>query len=390
VAALFACGGLRAMAAEPLVLNDGERIVLIGSTLIERDQASGYLETLLTLRHPNRNLTFRNLGWSGDTVWGESRAGFGTPADGFRSLREHVIALKPTVLIVGYGTVESFEGEAGLTRFINGLEGLLDALAETKARVMLLSPLLQERLGPPLPDPGRHNEDVRRYASAIRGVADRRRHRYIDLIAIQQDLGSPEPLTDNGIHPTEAGYARLDRRIAEELGLGPPRWRVEIGERKSSAGGAMLAPVEASKTSARFVATDQTLPAPLGADEDRILTVPGLEPGSYSLRVDGHPVATATADGWALGVSLSKLGPELAQAEKLRAAINTKNRLYFYRWRPQNETYLFGFRKHEQGQNAREIPLFDPLVAAAEAEIAKLRVPRPHTYELVRTNEDGK
>src|SRR6185437_6857217 len=75
-------------------------------------------------------------------------------------------------------------------------------------------------------------------------------------------------------------------------------------------------------------------------------------------------------------------GPSLEQAERLRRAIVEKNRLYFYRWRPQNETYLFGFRKHEQGQNAREVPLFDPLVAEKEAEIAKLRVPVSHTYEL--------
>jgi hypothetical protein len=45
-------------------------------------------------------------------------------------------------------------------------------------------------------------------------------------------------------------------------------------------------------------------------------------------------------------------------------------------------TYLFGFRKHEQGQNAREIPQFDPLVAKQEAEIARLRRPVAHTYEL--------
>ena len=60
------------------------------------------------------------------------------------------------------------------------------------------------------------------------------------------------------------------------------------------------------------------------------------------------------------------------KAEVLRSAIRKKNELYFYRWRPQNETYLFGFRKHEQGKNAREVAEFDPLVAAAEAEIDKL------------------
>ena len=53
--------------------------------------------------------------------------------------------------------------------------------------------------------------------------------------------------------------------------------------------------------------------------------------------------------------------------EPLRQAIRKKNELYFHRWRPQNETYLFGFRKHEQGKNAKEIAEFDPLVAAAES-----------------------
>ena len=66
----------------------------------------------------------------------------------------------------------------------------------------------------------------------------------------------------------------------------------------------------------------------------------------------------------------------------MRAAIVAKNRLYFHRWRPQNETYLFGFRKHEQGKNAVEIPQFDPLVAKKEEEILKLSTPRPHTYEI--------
>ena len=57
----------------------------------------------------------------------------------------------------------------------------------------------------------------------------------------------------------------------------------------------------------------------------------------------------------------------------LTKAILEKNRLFFYRWRPQNETYLFGFRKHEQGNNGVEIPMFDPLVTGKEKEIAKLR-----------------
>ncbi len=78
-----------------------------------------------------------------------------------------------------------------------------------------------------------------------------------------------------------------------------------------------------------------------------------------------------------------KHGPEFDQAEKLRAAVVDKNHQYFYSWRPANETYLFGFRKHEQGQNAAEIPQFDPVVEKLEADIARLRGPVTHKYELV-------
>ncbi len=65
-----------ARAAEPFELKDGDRVVFVGSTLIEREQRYGYWEAALTRRWPDRNITFRNLGWSGDTVWGDARASF--------------------------------------------------------------------------------------------------------------------------------------------------------------------------------------------------------------------------------------------------------------------------------------------------------------------------
>jgi len=141
----------------------------------------------------------------------------------------------------------------------------------------------------------------------------------------------------------------------------------------------------------RFTLTDAMLPpppppgdgapkAPVGLGE-RTLRVKGLAPGSYTLHVDGKPVATAGAAEWAKGVCIER-GPEFDQAEKLRRTIVAKDLLYFHRWRPQNVTYLFGFRKAEQGKNAREVPQFDPLVAAREAEIARLGVPAAHAYEL--------
>jgi hypothetical protein len=78
-------------------------------------------------------------------------------------------------------------------------------------------------------------------------------------------------------------------------------------------------------------------------------------------------------------------GPDFDQVEMMRKLILEKNRQYFHRWRPQNETYLLGFRKHEQGQNARELPQFDPIVAAKEEEIYKLNKSVTRTYSLMES-----
>jgi lysophospholipase L1-like esterase len=340
-----------APAADAFALADGDRVVLVGSALIEREQRYGYWETALTRRYPDKSITFRNLGWSGDTVFGDARAGFGNQADGFRHLKEHVLALKPTVIVIGYGTNESFEGPKGLPRFVKGLESLLDTFAPTKARIVLLSPLKQENLGPPLPDPSENNKNLRLYADAIRDVAKKRGHRFVDLYDL---LGKEQyRLTDNGIHLTAWGYWRSAAILERALGLPEvsPRakeWKKDIMERGN--------PPE-------FSATLDMLPLPPPPTEG---APPDFHWQSPFLIVEARRLI---------------LNADLEQAEKLRQAIVAKNRLYFYRWRPENETYLFGFRKHEQGQNAREIPQFDPLIAEKEKEIAKLRVPMPHTYE---------
>ena len=77
------------------------------------------------------------------------------------------------------------------------------------------------------------------------------------------------------------------------------------------------------------------------------------------LSVEGQPVT---------------LSPEVDQ--KVRDLTFHKNRQYFYNWRPQNITYLLGFRKHEQGQNAKELPQFIPLIEKNEAEIHRLVSPQ--------------
>jgi hypothetical protein len=275
----------------PLTLPDAPRIAFVGNTFVERDWCHGHLETRLILAFPDRPIVFRNLGWSGDTVRGEARAGFGQPQDGFNHLSKHLDEIKPNVVILNYGLSEAFVGPAGLPAFESDLAKLLDTIAAKNApQVILLSLMAQENLGPPMPDPAKPNENVRLYNQALAKAAGARNHRFVDLYDVPALYAKANPgrhFTDNSIHPTPHGFAFTAEQIATRLGL----------------------------------------PAPASADK-------------Y------EPVRQLTIE---------------------------KNQLYFHRWRPQNETYIFGFRKKEQGRNAIEIPQFDPLVQAKEAEIEKVK-----------------
>src|SRR5579863_7535447 len=111
---------------KPFEFKDGDRVVWIGNTLVEREQRYGYWETALLAANKDKRITFRNLGWSGDTVYGDARAGFDNAAKGFERLVSLTMELKPTVIFVSYGTNESFEGETGRIQFEKGLEKLLD------------------------------------------------------------------------------------------------------------------------------------------------------------------------------------------------------------------------------------------------------------------------
>ena len=52
-----------------------------------------------------------------------------------------------------------------------------------------------------------------------------------------------------------------------------------------------------------------------------------------------------------------------------------KNIQYFNQWRPANEPYIFGFRKHEQSRNRVEMPRFTRPIERLEDEITQLAQP---------------
>jgi lysophospholipase L1-like esterase len=280
-----------AMAASPFELRDGDRVAIVGGTFVEREGQFGWIETALTASLNDRKILFRNMGWSGDTVWSDSRGVFDAPEVGYQRLLDLITEFRPTVVLLAYGQNESFAGEAGLPAFVKQYAKLSSDVKAIGARLVYVTPLPFARPVAPLPDATGHNRLLATYSAAIRELAAKENAPVIDLQTIHWPSDAAtraNPLSENGIHLTPEG--------------------------------------------SRFVAGQILVQEKLRQVD---LTSPAVE--------------------------------------ALHRKVLEKNELFFHRWRPQNSTYLFGFRKHEQGNNAVEIPQFDPLIAKAEVEIARLK-----------------
>src|SRR5687767_2551067 len=93
----------------PFEIHDGDRVLLIGDTLIEREGTFGRIELRMHTQFPEKKFTVRNLGFSGDTPLGWSRASFDPPAKGWERVTEQLALVRPTVAFIGYGMAASLQ-----------------------------------------------------------------------------------------------------------------------------------------------------------------------------------------------------------------------------------------------------------------------------------------
>ena len=388
-------------------LKDGDRVAMIGATFVERLQYHDYLEALITASYPERNITFRNLGWSGDNVGGESRAVFGKPDDGFARLVKDAVECEPTVFMLVYGMNEAHGGRASQPAFVAGMNRLLDALSSSSrsdaTMVLVAGHRRESRLGR-LPASTSYNAALYEYNRAL---AELSRERSVDFVSLEDLVGGETvrqvPLTADGMHLSEYGQWVLAPQMALRFHVPVVVPVATIDTVSLTGSGPARSAREFKKTrnGIQFEWSEQRLPYPqtlktggqlhVAPEELRAVTqfrlrVLGLEPGEYHLTIAGQPATRPlSAAQWAdvEGVAYEN-SAGLEQWSELRRTIHEKNLLFFHRYRPQNETYLFLFRKHEQGNNAAEILDFDPLIAEMEERIAALRRPPSQTFELFR------
>ncbi|MFN0079283.1 MAG: PVC-type heme-binding CxxCH protein [Prosthecobacter sp.] len=223
----------------------GERIVLVGNGLAERDTWYSRIETELQLRYPNQALFFRNMGHVGDTPgfrphparvsqWAFPGAEKFHPdktthnGKGFYPTPDQWLThLKADTVVGFFGYNESFDGPSKVGNF----EAELDAWVvhtlskayngKTAPRVVLVSPVAYEDQSTKrdLPKGDVENSNLLLYAAAIEKVAKKHSLTYIDLFSPTKAIyakGS-EAFTTGGFVPTDAGYAEVAKLLATGL-----------------------------------------------------------------------------------------------------------------------------------------------------------------------------
>jgi hypothetical protein len=229
----------------------------------------------------------------------------------------------------------------------------------------------------------------------MQAIAKEREHTFVDWF----DVRDKWPLTEDGAKLTSEGYYRVAPIFSASLGALRHECNFRFDNRNQTydVTGALISDIKITSTSLAFTSKTPTLyGSPIIFDHYNLLKdhligfspdaalyfqIRGLETGTYEINLDGRTywkhTNTELENGFYHAIPRNN-----TQFQNLIKLIKQKDFLFFNRYRPQNETYLFLFRKHEQGNNAVEIPQFDPLIEELDQKIAALKKPQPQKYEL--------
>jgi len=404
--------GAAAAQAGKFFFHDGDSpIVFLGDSITEQRMYTTYIETYVLTRFPKWTVTFRNIGWGGDTVWLSQRRNFEA------GVRRDILPLHPKAITIDFGMNDARGGDGNYAKYINYSAQLARGLKETGVRVALLAPSPEERYEAGQPAGSGYNNMLAKYSQGLQGVAAKEGVLFVDqfspFVRVIEDgrkagvlgaAGDPR-LVPDGIHPNWAGHLVMAAAILKGLGAPALVSHLEIDAAVAKVKAAQGCTAEILPAAAAgvlvFRRADDGLPWPIQPEAALVLKVPGFTPledlslydlkvtgltaAKYDLTIDEQAVGTFTKEDLARGVNLTlQAGPITAQGAQLLCAVVEKNNLFFDRWRKTLVPNL------PASLNEADIPAdvkeklaqADQAIAEKEKQINALRLPAPHVFGL--------
>ena len=413
--------------AADFAIRDGDRVVFLGDSITEQRLYTTYIEAYTLTRHPDWKLSFRNVGWGGDTAWLRQRAHPDEKqlfaADDAsqqkmvedsvgRGLARDVLPLKPTFVTVKFGmndhSYQPFREDIfkAYTRSQTQIAKVLSAQG-TRLAFLTPQPIEEKR---PDPDKDVRNQSLRRFSDGLKEVASHANAGFVDQfdpfmsVLLRERGNNPTGFIGGGdaVHPGPIGQTVMAWAVLKGLGASALVSSAEIdaasGTVKSSEG-CQVTNVKMAESGVSFDRLDAALPMPIDEraepalklapvldDLDRLeLRVSGLAASQYDVTIDGQSAGQVSGEELGKGWNLANAkGPITQQAREVLKLVFDKNNVYFRRWR---DVQLFGFPSWAQGgevetKRSQALADLDKQIATLEMRIDQARKPKSHHFEI--------
>ncbi len=361
--------------AADFAMRDGDRVVFLGDSITEQRLYTTYIEAYALTRHPDWKISFRNVGWGGDTSWLRQRA---RPDEAKlfaaddatqqkmvedsvrRGLDRDVLPLKPTFITIKFGmndhSYQAFRPDI-FSAYSKSQAQLNKVLSANGARVTFLTP---QPIEDKRPDPEKdvRNQSLRKFSDGLKEVASKGGAGFVDMFDPYMGLMLAARAHDaqaiigggDAVHPGPAGQTLMAWAVLKGLNASALVSRVEVDVAKGSAEveRCQVSALKTTPTEVSFDRLDDSLPFPtderaesalkLAPVVDELsqysLRVSGLTPGNYEISIDGETVLKTDAEALAKGLNLSNTaGAITKQAREVLGLVFQKNNSFFRRWR---------------------------------------------------------
>ena len=385
---------------------DGDRVCFVGDSITSGGGYHAYVQLFYATRYPTRDLTYFNCGHSG-----------GSAGECLQRLQWDVLDHKPTVATVSFG-MNDMSGlygdaaaapqavDAAIARRVDSVARtyttLLDKLAAAGVRLILVGPSIYDDTALIERKIERSNLAMTRWTQRIGELATAGGDGFVDMGAVMNPINARLQAADpkatlvggDRVHPGAVGHAVMAYAVLKAQGVAPDVARIAIDAATGQAGklaGCTVENLVRDGQGLSFTCLEQALPfvlpaaaskaldlVPFTDDLNReMLSVAGLPPGRWELRIDTSDVGAYTAAELAAGVNLATAAktPQYQQALALARLNDERNAL------EANHFRCKAFIRHSLLTKAK----IDPEDAAAVETFLKARLagksPANFTYD---------
>jgi len=343
-------GALLVCSARADLFKDGETVCFFGDSITHGGRFHSYVYDYYLTRFPDRTVRFVNAGVSGDSAGG---------AQG--RLADDVVANKPTAVVVMFGMNDVGRGNYVAEPNEQQRTAQRQALERYRANMGRLAARLRAEAGEPrllfvTPSPFDQtgvndrnnnqpgcNDGLARCAEIVRELAAQNKGTVVDFHAPMTAFNLERQRSDpaftiigpDRVHPGAPGHLMMAWLFLKAQGAPALVANVEIDAaagRVAASENATVTGLEKRDGGWSFTVLEQALPFPVDPAarpllawvpierelNQEVLTVRGLAPGQYELRIDGAAVGQFDAEALAKGVNLA-FNDATPQARQARA-----------------------------------------------------------------------